>query len=176
MSVDGFVAGASPDPHSEFVPTADIPPLELTPLPREETKPFEPKFDISSVIPHVDILPEQFGFKSSVSHEAANSWLPPLPRTNEPESPLPFFYPDGQYEVSSVYPQAQQYPTQVPSVLLAGSFNFSYQPPAPASYVQQASYSFGLNGTMLEDGMGQGYGGEYDLGQYFDFDSLLSQA
>ena len=38
MSVDGFVprvASAIPGPHSEFVPTADIPPLELTPLKRE---------------------------------------------------------------------------------------------------------------------------------------------
>ena len=38
MAVDGFVpktASANPSPHSEFVPTADIPPLELTPLVRE---------------------------------------------------------------------------------------------------------------------------------------------
>lgn len=38
MSVDSFVprvASASPGPNSEFVPTSDIPPLELTPLIRE---------------------------------------------------------------------------------------------------------------------------------------------
>jgi len=38
MSVDGFVPRiTNPGPHSEFVPTADIPPLELTPLLREVT-------------------------------------------------------------------------------------------------------------------------------------------
>ena len=133
-------------------------------------------------------MPEQFGFKSTVSHEAANSWLPPLPRTND-ESPSPFFYPDGQYDISLVYPPAVQYPAQVPSLLFSssaavsgggGSYDYSYRP--PASYGGQ-SYTFGENGTMLEEATPapvpvqlEGYMRESEWGQYFDFDSLPSQA
>jgi len=123
-------------------------------------------------------MPEQFGFKPNISQEALNAWLPPLPRTDE--SPSPFFYPDGQFDVSLAHePLAPpRYPTHVPLLLSSGAvsgYDFSYQP--PASYTSSQSYSFHSNGTMLEGPMAMqgGYTAEYDFGQYFDFDSSTSQ-
>ena len=132
-------------------------------------------------------MPEQFGFKPNIPQEALNAWLPPLPRTSS-ESPSPFFYPDGRFDVSLVHeqqppppPVVPQYPTHVPLWLGSGvvsGYDFSYQP--PAEYARSQAYTFHSNGTMLEGPMAmQGYGNnaaavEYDMGQYFDFDCSAS--
>jgi len=97
-------------------------------------------------------MPEQFGFKANVSQEAANSWLPPLPRTND--SPSPFFSADGHFDVTSVYePLSLQYPPRTPLLLssgdASGSYDFSFQPPASYKNISQ-SYAFNADGSMVE--------------------------
>lgn len=66
------------DSEDRFVPTSEIPVLELSPPPVEKKSP-EPEFDLTVQPPHLDRIPEQFGVKPYAAFTAMETFLPPLP-------------------------------------------------------------------------------------------------
>lgn len=75
------------DSEDEFIPTSEIPVLELSPPPVEKKSP-EPEFDLSVQPPHLDRIPEQFGVKPYAALTAMETFLPPLPGSYRGQSSL----------------------------------------------------------------------------------------
>ncbi|KAF8155775.1 hypothetical protein B0H34DRAFT_675910 [Crassisporium funariophilum] len=94
-----------------FVPTSEIPPIELSPTIKRE----EPEFDLTLRPAHLDRIDEQFGFKHNVTASSMVTGLPPMPTLTADSPFFPAEYNFG-HNMNAYIPQYNVYHIAPPSL------------------------------------------------------------